>query len=264
MFYRMTGSPAAPTVLFVHGYGCAHDDWDHQVAALRPHAGCIAVDLPGHGLSPPNAAPDLPAIAAAIEALRESLGCGRVILVGHSMGAKIVREIHAANPAAVAGIVMIDGSFYDGDRVELMARARDKVERGSFADFAAGLFADMVPEGEDSPLARHLRQRAATLDPDFGRRLFLATVGWDPERGRQSLEAIRCPALLIQSTRFDADFVRRTIPAGGSSAFVELVRRCVPQAEIEIVPDAGHFPMLTRAEAVNRRLIDFVRRCAAT
>lgn len=262
MFCEQTGPSDAPTVMFVHGYGCAHDDWSNQVAAMAPRFRCIAIDLPGHGRSLPSGTPDLRSIAGEIDDLRKSLGCERMTIIGHSMGAKIVREVYAINPDAIAGLVMIDGSFYDDDRDKLISRAREKVEQGSFADFAAGLFADMVPEGDDSPLARRLRDRTADLDPAFGKQLFLATVGWDPERGRSSLEAIRCPALLIQSTRFDADFVRHSIPADGTSSFVELVRKTVPQVEVKIIPDAGHFPMLTAAEAVNRCLIDFVQRNA--
>ena len=43
-------------VVFVHGFGCAHSDWDAQVAHLSPRHQTIAVDLRGHGASPGTAA----------------------------------------------------------------------------------------------------------------------------------------------------------------------------------------------------------------
>ena len=48
--FRVTGSQD-PTLLFVHGFACAHDDWDAQVNALSPRYRCVALDLPGHGAS---------------------------------------------------------------------------------------------------------------------------------------------------------------------------------------------------------------------
>src|ERR1700760_4094411 len=43
-----------PPIVFVHGFACAHTDWDEQVAYLAPYHQTIAVDLRGHGASPGN------------------------------------------------------------------------------------------------------------------------------------------------------------------------------------------------------------------
>ena len=56
---RVVGSQQA-TLIFVHGFACALDDWDRQVEALSPRFRCVALDLPGHGRSP---RPDMASIA---------------------------------------------------------------------------------------------------------------------------------------------------------------------------------------------------------
>src|SRR5579859_4855932 len=53
--YVVTGS-GRPPIVFVHGFACAHSDWDAQVAHLSPNHQTIAVDLRGHGASRGEAA----------------------------------------------------------------------------------------------------------------------------------------------------------------------------------------------------------------
>src|SRR6202040_2543107 len=48
--FRVAGTQD-PTLIFVHGFACALDDWDGQVTALSPSLRCVALDLPGHGAS---------------------------------------------------------------------------------------------------------------------------------------------------------------------------------------------------------------------
>ena len=42
----------APAFVFVHGFGCAREDWSAQVAAFSGSHNCISLDLPGFGDSP--------------------------------------------------------------------------------------------------------------------------------------------------------------------------------------------------------------------
>jgi pimeloyl-ACP methyl ester carboxylesterase len=41
-----------PPIVFVHGFGCAHSDWDAQVANFAPRHLTVAVDLRRHGAGP--------------------------------------------------------------------------------------------------------------------------------------------------------------------------------------------------------------------
>ena len=40
-----------PPIVLVHGFACAHGDWDAQVVHLSPRYRTIVVDLRGHGMS---------------------------------------------------------------------------------------------------------------------------------------------------------------------------------------------------------------------
>jgi pimeloyl-ACP methyl ester carboxylesterase len=249
-----------PTLIFVHGFGCAEDDWTAQVTALAPEFRCVTLDLPGHGRSALPEDVSIEAFADALNGLRAEIEAGESILIGHSMGCKIVREASARRPDGVAGLILIEASLYEGGRDELVARAADRVDSAGFASFAKDLFVEMFGPETDPAVASNMIERASGTNPEFGRRLFLATVGWDPDRGHSTLSAIGVPLLLVQSTYIDAQFKRRSIPPGGSTPFIDLCRGINPRTEAVVVPGCGHFPMQDAPDAISGLIRDFAKR----
>jgi pimeloyl-ACP methyl ester carboxylesterase len=55
-----------------------------------------------------------------VDAVKAHWACDRVILVGHSFGAKVVREAYRQARADIVGLVPIDGSLYVGGRDALL------------------------------------------------------------------------------------------------------------------------------------------------
>ena len=249
-----------PTLLFVHGFGCSLEDWDKQIAALAGTFRCVALDLPGHGGSAPPPQPTLAALARAVTEAKNRYGGRRVILVGHSLGAKVIREAYAESPASVAGMVFIEGAYYDGDREALVRRAREGVDSEGFAAFAHRHFDAMFVEGSDPELRRSVLARIRLLEPVFARALYLEAVGWDPLRGQETLRDITVPVLVLQSTYNDASFQRRPLEPGMRTPFMRQVAYWLPQAELQVIPGHGHFAPLEAAETVNEALHAFAVR----
>src|SRR5206468_7063328 len=84
------GDPAAPPVLFIHGWGCSAYVFDRNLPAIAD-AGfrTIAVDLKGHGLSDKPVDSTEYVIDSLVEHVREILDGLQLessALVGHSMG----------------------------------------------------------------------------------------------------------------------------------------------------------------------------------
>src|SRR4051794_10461741 len=107
------GSPEAPGLLLVHGFGGAKEDFaDHFDALARDHR-VVTFDLRGHGESD---APDDPAaysldrLAADTLAVADATGLDDLRLLGHSMGGMVVRRLVLAHPARVAALVLMDTS----------------------------------------------------------------------------------------------------------------------------------------------------------
>jgi len=101
---------AGPVALFVHGLGSHAEIWD-AVAAPLARAGrrCLAIDLPGHGLSDKRADFDYsaPGHAAMLSALVTELGESRVDLVGSSLGGLHAAAFATTFPDQVASLCLV-------------------------------------------------------------------------------------------------------------------------------------------------------------
>jgi pimeloyl-ACP methyl ester carboxylesterase len=65
--------------------------------------------------------------------------------------------------------------------------------------------------------------------------------------------------MAIQSTTRDpATLIRAPLKKGESSPWLDIVRKNVPVARIEVVPEVGHFTQLEAPDEVNRLIRDFV------
>jgi pimeloyl-ACP methyl ester carboxylesterase len=100
-----------PTIVFVHGWTCDSSSWTGQVPAFAKDYRVVTIDLPGHGSSesPKDGKLSMDLFARAVEAVRGETGAERIVLVGHSMGAPVIRQYVHLYPARVAGLVAVDG-----------------------------------------------------------------------------------------------------------------------------------------------------------
>lgn len=98
LYYEETGTPGAPSIVFLHGIGASGWMWGRQIAALADFH-CLNVDLPGHGQSSSIAWVSLADTCDRVAALiRARATNGRAHLVGLSLGgyvALVLLERHA-------------------------------------------------------------------------------------------------------------------------------------------------------------------------
>ncbi|HEX8827354.1 MAG TPA: alpha/beta fold hydrolase, partial [Xanthobacteraceae bacterium] len=96
------------TLLFVHGWRADHTVWLPLIAALGSDLRTLAVDLRGGGGSQAASGPyNLERYAADLRAMVDALALGRVVLVGHSMGATVALRFAVDDPGATRGLVLI-------------------------------------------------------------------------------------------------------------------------------------------------------------
>lgn len=102
---------AGPTLVFVHGWTCDSSSWAAQVAAFSKKYRVITLDLPGHGQSgsPKDGKFSMDLFARAVEAVRAEANAERIVLIGHSMGAPVIRQYAHMYPERVTGLVAVDG-----------------------------------------------------------------------------------------------------------------------------------------------------------
>jgi pimeloyl-ACP methyl ester carboxylesterase len=257
MFVQAAGS-GVPELVFVHGFGCDHADWAAQVAEFGARQAVLACDLRGHGQTPGRASDaSIETLGADVARLVAGRDLKEPILVGHSLGCRVVLEAYVRAPERVAGLVLIDGSrLGDADPAQAEEAMRAAIEFVGFPAFADALFSGMflAPSAD----ATRIVARAKRLPGEIGAALFPAMARWDAARMDAALGAVKVPLMAIQSTTLNKDRKRVALKAGESSAWLDLVRRRVPGARIEVIAGVGHFPQIEVPAQVNALLASFV------
>lgn len=106
---RDSGPRDAPAVILLHGFGASLHTWEPWAEALADEFRVIRFDLPGGGLSGPDATGDYSDARSLqlLTALMTQLGLARASLVGNSMGGRIAWRFAAEHPERVARLVLI-------------------------------------------------------------------------------------------------------------------------------------------------------------
>jgi pimeloyl-ACP methyl ester carboxylesterase len=259
LFYEREGQ-GNPPLVFVHGIACAHDDWQAQLDYFHPRQCVVACDLRGHGASSGDPAQcDIETYGADVSALLHALKLPPAILVGHSMGCRVILQAYGNAPEQVAGMVLVEGSRVGtGDPHMAEQTIRQRIQAVGYTTFVQGIFAGMFLEGSDPALKERIIRRALALPEAIGAALFPRFFRWDAQSMDEALARIAVPTLVIQSTSVNPQGARIPLEPGATSPWLELVRRFVPTAQIDIVSGAGHFVMLEKPHAVNQRLEEFI------
>lgn len=255
----------APALVFVHGYACDRHDWPAQVAELSDRYRTIVLDLPGHGESDIPASVDLALMAnAAIEAADRHHPDGPVILIGHSMGCRVVLDAAHRYPDRVAAVVLIDGSrMADSDDPERAVAAGMKIlSQMDVIQFSRMAFEGMFPQDEQGALKRAALARVDRLDPAFAQALMVAVWRWDAAGLKPALENIAVPILMLQSTHIDHTYKWEDAGGDRPNPWIELVKTHAPQTRARVIPGAGHFTHIDAPEQVNAELAALARQVA--
>lgn len=252
LYYQIQGQ--GRPLLLISGVGQGAAFWSALLPLLAERFQVVTFDNRGIGQSD---MPDVPytveMMAADTLGLMAALSLERPHLVGHSLGAAIAFEIGRSRPELAGRVVMISG-LYPGPEVAMpSARAmevltnregdrRELVERGvriaSAPDLEQrrpDLFAALVEAGlnRTQPPHIYLRQSGAGA-------AYLAAEKLD--------RAFRPPLCLIYG---QADEVAP--PANG-----ERIKAKVPQAELHLVPEAGHLAPVEQPQAVAGIVLRFL------
>ncbi len=106
---RDSGPKDAPALILLHGFGASLHTWEPWAQQLAGEFRVIRLDLPGSGLSPPDATGDYTDARSLqlLLALMDQLGVGRASLIGNSMGGRIAWTLAARHPERVERLVLI-------------------------------------------------------------------------------------------------------------------------------------------------------------
>ena len=246
---REAGS-GTPLVL-LHAFPLSARMWESQLDELPGSDGTdarlLAVDLRGFGGTPLGTdAPSLDLLADDIALLLDAAGIEQAVLGGLSMGGYVAMAFARRHPERLSGLLLADTkgtadtetARTNRERIAKAVLARDSVRLLVDEQLPAPLLGettakrcpklvDYVAEliGEASPAAVAWAQRAMAARPDS-----LAALG-----------SVDVPALVIVG----AEDTLTPVPDA------EVLAGALPQAELTILPGAGHLSALEVPEAFN-------------
>jgi len=246
-----------PALVFVHGFACSHEDWNFQIKAFEKTREVVACDLRGHGATPGRPQEcSIEHYGGDVAALLGNLDLSQAILVGHSMGCRVVLEAARLDPERIAGIVLVDGSRQGmGDPEAAERNAHAALEANGYAAFMRPFFEAMFLQ--KSAQSEAVVERAMRLPADIGSALFPRMARWDAGSMEAALDAVRAPLLAVQCTYVNTERKRVPIQPGDSTPWLELLKDRVKDLEVEILSGVGHFPQLEVPDRLNRLLSSF-------
>jgi pimeloyl-ACP methyl ester carboxylesterase len=257
LIHHIVAGEGLPPIVFVHGFACAHSDWDAQVAHFSPRHRTIAVDLRGHGASPGVAAEcTIERYGADVAELMRALALPAAIVVGHSMGCRVAIEAALQAPAQTAAVILVDGSQF-APAMEAVMKARFAAP-GGYTAFTETLFNDMFTASSDKAVAASVVERARQLPRATAEKLLLDMQRYDAGRLAHSLACLRVPVMAVQSTFSNEKRERASMRRGQSTPYLDMLRANVPGVRVEIVEDTGHFPQLDESERTNALIDSFM------
>lgn len=257
LIHYVTSGGGNPPVVLVHGFACAHSDWTAQIAHLTPRHRIVAVDLRGHGES--AGSPDECSIeryGADVAEVMHALDLRAAVVVGHSLGCRVVTEAALQAPERVAGVVFVDGSQFAASMAEPLRAAF--AEPDGFATLTGRWFREMFTNDSDQATAAAVVQRAQRLPRAIGEKMMLDLLRYDITRFSTSLGDVRVPLLAIQATYSNERRERRPLSKGQNTPFLDMLRVRLPSVRTEVIADTGHFPQIDQPAQINALLDGFL------
>jgi pimeloyl-ACP methyl ester carboxylesterase len=240
----------------VHGFACSHTDWQAQVEYLSPRHMTVAVDLPGHGATPASGEPaSIARCGLAVAELLRVRTLPPAVLVGHSMGCRVVLDAALRAPEHVAGIALVDGSRFAATAIQAFEA---RFAAGEYKAVVQGMFEQMFTPSSNPNVVAAVARRALALPEDVGRALLLSLVRYDVETLDRALERLDRPLLVLQTTFVNDQRERRPMAAGQTTPYLQYIGSKVAGARIEVLPGIGHFPQLDAPAETNRVLASFL------
>ena len=237
---EITGSPANPPLVLLHGFLGAGADWRAVTERLQERYWCIAPDLPGHGRNRP-ALPERPltlrGLAGELRRSLQALGAGPAHVLGYSLGGRLALHLALACPGQVRALLLESASPGLENR---QARAeRRALDDRRAAELRAQGMAAFLETWYAMPLFATLRRHPAALQSlVHGRETndpaWMARILADLSPGRQPalwkrLPGLRLPVLWLAG-ELDPAYAANLGRAAG----------LLPEVRTALAPESGH------------------------
>ncbi len=256
-----------PPLLLLHGSGPGVTGWRNyreNLPALSQHFRCLVLEFPGFGVSDATDQHPMAAALPSVTRLLDGLGLEQVDVVGNSMGGIIGTQVAMASPERVRRLVTIGGmgrnifSPAPGEGINLLVEFTEDPTRERLVAWLRSMVYDQKLV-TDELIEERWTQATEPATLAFARRMY----------GRASLEARSTASAASETAPYWAMLHKVKAPTlitwGRDDRvspldMVLLPMRTIPQVEVHVFPNCGHWVMIEQKAAWESVTLAFLTR----
>ncbi len=238
--YQTVGNPNQPPLVLLHGFMGRGNDWLPIAEQLAEQWYCLLPDLPGHGQNVMLSLEEpltFDTVSQGFFQWLAGLGLSQVHLLGYSMGGRLALYGATQAPHKIKSLILESANPGLRDMEARQARVKLDDERASTMRWIG--MAEFVEQWYQMGLFASLKQHPQTLAQIIRQRKqnnveWVAKVIAELSPGRQPpvwnrLARLSMPVLLLTGA-LDSKYV----------TLAEQMASLIPQATVNIIPQAGH------------------------
>ena len=258
LHYLDWGDTDAQSMVLLHGIQDCARSWDFFAGRLSDHYRVLALDSRGHGESE-WADPcryGFSDYVSDLECLIDQLGLQKVVLVGHSAGARYAFSFAAKRPEAIESLVITD---IDPDAVNptsggMFASYANEADEWDSIDDVVERLRERQPNSTDEMLEHQAEWMTRPLGD--GRRIWKRDPAMLPAYERpdlwEDLHRLSCPTLIVRGRQ--SELLNHEVAVR--------MREAVPGSRLAELEGAGHWIYQELPEAFEitvRWFLDYAR-----
>lgn len=238
------------TLVFVHGFGCDINAWKEQFSYFKGKAKMVFINLPGFGQSDkPDTQYTLDLFADAVKTVLDKLEIRDAVLIGHSLGTAVCRQVVLKYPQLASKLVDIDGvyCFYPApaEMIEMYEAFAESFKGEDITqvliDFTKPLNTPNTP-AEVVDYAMQIMPKTRNYVAYSTMRNLINEKYWDGT-------TINIPTLVFAS-------VNSQIPPD----YAQIMGSLYTDMEYHELSDSGHFIMMEQPQMFNQALQSFMEK----
>jgi pimeloyl-ACP methyl ester carboxylesterase/CRP-like cAMP-binding protein len=258
------GKPGRQVALLIHGWSSSWYATSPMLGLLAQRFHCLAIDLPGYGQSPRLPEPTtIPRYVELLADLINRISDNPVVLVGHSMGGMISLSLALRYPVLVERMVLLSPTISGrlSTFINLFISPITLLERFGLGSLIVSAVESSLVGITDRLMRPALfAERSGITGADYERiRLDARRPGQGQVRAecframrendlRGRLHELETPTLILWGAEDN------TVPLRDAG----IVADEWPEADLRIIPKAGHWPHFETPEITQRRTAAFL------
>jgi pimeloyl-ACP methyl ester carboxylesterase len=256
---------AEKTLLFIHGLANYALCWQKNIDYLRQFYRCIAIDLPGNGLSDRNEHSfGIPFFADCVYAFIQALGLKDLCIIGHSMGGMVAittvtkypqcaDRLVLCAPAGFEKFTSLDKTLYYNTLQFLDFLSSDEhslrntIERSFYH----------LPEAAEGMIDELIKIMRTDTKHFYRKMLEGCIKSLLEDEVYDQLHLIKQPTLVIFGVH-DGLIPNKLLHPVSTEKLATGAVKEIPGALLKMIPDSGHFVQWEKANEVNKDIILFL------